>query len=180
MAMTIGTNSHSLTAARSLHESAKTMAEAMERLSTGKRINSASDDAAGLAITESMSSQARSLEVAAKNIANGTALTSTIESALDEVSDMLTRMRELAVQAASDTLSASDRGLLNDEMIALRNEITALADRVSFGDVKLLDGSFNGKLIQVGDDQNETISVSQSSVKADKIGAFTIAGNARC
>ena len=178
MAMTIGVNSHSMTAARSLHESAKTMAEAMERLSTGKRINSASDDAAGLAITESMTAQAKSLEMAAKNIANGTALASTIEAALDEVSDMLTRMRELAVQAASETYSANDRIILNDEMVALRNEIDALTTRVTFGDQKLLDGTFNGKVIQVGDDANETITVNQASVASSAIGAFTMVGEA--
>ncbi|MBQ77768.1 MAG: hypothetical protein CL692_04200 [Cellvibrionales bacterium] len=179
MAMTIGTNAAALTAARSLHESSKTMQTAMERLSTGSRINSAADDAAGLALTSAMKAQSASLAQATENIANGQALTTAIESSLNEVGDMLERMRTLAVQAASDTYSNSDRTLLNSEMVSLRNELTALTQRTEFAGQKILDGSFVGKVIQVGDTANETIALTQSSVAADKIGGYTKAGDVK-
>ena len=177
MALTIGTNSASLAAARSLHESSREMQTAMERLSTGKKVNSASDDAAGLAIAESMSGLSRSLDQASKNINNGLALTTAMEAGLDEATDMLVRMRELSVQAANDTYSAAERKIMNAEMVALRNELTALSTRQSFGDLSILDGSLSGKVIQVGDGASETIALVASSIAAGSVGAFTSTGD---
>lgn len=179
MSMTIGTNASSLVAQRSLHESAKVMDAAMERLSTGKRINDAGDDAAGMAIASRMGGQLVGLETAAKNINDGQALVSAIEGSLSEVSDMLTRMRQIATLAASDTVSTQDRTLLNNELNTLSTELTALSQRTEFNGQKVLDGSYNSKSIQVGANANETIGITQASIAADQIGAFTITGNAR-
>ena len=121
--------------------------------------------------------QISGLNAAAKNITDGIALTDAIEGSLEEVGDILQRMRGLAVQAASDTTSGEDRNLLNNELTALKNELTALSSRTQYAGQNILDGSFSGKLIQVGDTANETISVSQSSIAAASIGAFTLAGD---
>lgn len=177
MSMTIGTNMASLVAQRSLNESGRDMGVAMERLATGSKINSAADDAAGLALASRMEGQISGLSAAAKNITDGIALTDAIEGSLEEVGDILQRMRGLAVQAASDTTSGTDRNILNNELTALKNELTALSSRTQYAGQNILDGSFSGKLIQVGDTANETISVSQSSVAAASIGAFTLAGD---
>lgn len=176
MSMTIGTNQASLVAQRSLEQSGRDMGVAMERLATGSRINSAADDAAGLALASRMAGQISGLNAASKNITDGIALTDAIEGALEEVGDILQRMRGLAVQAASDTTAGIDRTALNNEMSALKNELTALSSRTQFAGQNILDGSFSGKLIQVGDTANETISVTQTSIAAADIGAHTRAG----
>ena len=110
------------------------MGTAMERLSTGSKVNSASDDAAGLAMSSRLTGQIGGLDMAAKNITDGVALTQAIEGSLDEANDLLQRMRSLAVQAASDTVTNTDRTLLNNEMVALKNELTAMSSRVKFND----------------------------------------------
>ena len=175
--MQIGTNVASLVAQRSLHESSRDMGTAMERLSTGSKVNSASDDAAGLAMSSRLTGQIGGLDMAAKNITDGVALTQAIEGSLDEANDLLQRMRSLAVQAASDTVTNTDRTLLNNEMVALKNELTAMSSRVKFNDQNVLDGSYTGKAIQVGANANETISLTQSSIAASAIGAFTLQGD---
>jgi flagellin len=174
MSMVIGTNVSSLTAQRSLEQSTRMMGSAMERLATGTKINSASDDAAGLALANRMSSQASSLGVAVKNMADGIALTEAIEGSLEEVTDILARMRSLAVQAASDTTAAKDRNTLNAEMSSLKNELTGLATRSTYAGQNVIDGSFTGKNIQVGTEASETIAISQSSVAATSIGGFSL------
>ena len=176
MSMVIGTNVSSLTAQRSLEQSTRMMGTAMERLATGTKINSASDDAAGLALANRMSSQASSLGVAVKNMADGIALTEAIEGSLEEVTDILQRMRSLAVQAASDTTAAKDRTTLNKEMSSLKNELTGLATRSTYAGQNVIDGSFTGKNIQVGTESSETIAISQSSVAATSLGGFNIHG----
>ena len=175
--MQIGTNVASLFAQRSLHESSRDMGTAMERLSTGSKVNSASDDAAGLAMSSRLTGQIGGLDMAAKNITDGVALTQAIEGSLDEANDLLQRMRSLAVQAASDTVTNTDRTLLNNEMVALKNELTAMSSRVKFNDQNVLDGSYTGKAIQVGANANETISLTQASIAASAIGAFTLQGD---
>jgi flagellin len=174
MSMTIGTNMASLVAQRSLNESGRDMGVAMERLATGSKINSAADDAAGLALSSRMAGQISGLNAASKNITDGIALTDAIEGSLDEVGDILQRMRGLAVQSASDTTAGADRTVLNNEMTALKNELTAMSSRTQFAGQNILDGSFSGKLVQVGDTANETISITQNSVAAASIGAFTL------
>ena len=127
MSLVINTNVASLNAQRSLAKSGAELSTAMERLSSGKKINSAADDAAGFAIAERMTAQVRGLNMAAKNANDGLSMLATIENATNDVTDMLHRMRELAVQAANDTNSATDRGYLQTEVTALIAEI----DRVS-------------------------------------------------
>lgn len=177
MSMTIGTNMASLVAQRSLNESGRDMGVAMERLATGSKINSAADDAAGLALASRMAGQISGLDAASKNITDGIALSDAIEGSLEEVGDILQRMRGLAVQAASDTTTNTDRTLLNNELVALKNELTALSSRVKFSGQNLLDGSFTSKSIQVGANANETITITQSSIAASSIGAFTMHGD---
>jgi flagellin len=177
MVMSVGTNPASLVAQRSLHESGKAMGTAMERLATGQRINSAADDAAGLAIATRMQGQISGLNSALRNTADGQALVSAIEGSLVEVEDILVRMRELSVQAASDTVTNVERGIINSELSVLKTELTALSDRTKFNDQNILDGSFSAKAIQVGANANETVSVTQSSVAATAIGAFVLKGD---
>jgi flagellin len=116
--------------------------------------------------------------VAVKNINNGVALTGAIEASLDEVGDILVRMQELAVQSASDSYSGADRQMMHDEVVALRNELTALSTRVEFGGQKILDGTYSGKQIQVGDSAGETIVITQGSVAAASIGGNRVVGTA--
>jgi len=160
MAQVINTNVMSLNAQRNLTNSASSLATSLQRLSSGLRINSAKDDAAGLAIVERFSSQIRGLNQAARNANDGISLAQTAEGALSEVSNNLQRIRELAVQSLNATNSASDRVALDSEVQQLKSEIDRVASTTSFNGVKLLDGSFNAQAFQVGANQGETISVS--------------------
>jgi len=160
MPQTINTNLLSLTAQRNLNTSQTSLATSMQRLSSGLRVNSAKDDAAGLAISERMNGQLRGLNVAARNANDGISLSQTAEGALGKVGDMLQRMRELAVQASNATNSQSDRDALNAEVTALKDEIARVASQTSFNGTKLLDGSFSSKQFQVGANAGEIITVS--------------------
>jgi flagellin len=159
MAMTINTNVNSLTAQRNLGASQNTLATSMQRLSSGLRVNSAKDDAAGLAIAERMNATVRGLNVAARNANDGISLAQTAEGALGKVGDMLQRMRELAVQSSNATNSADDRKALQAEVTQLRDEINRVAKNTSFNGAKLLDGSFSAATFQVGANSGETITV---------------------
>jgi flagellin len=159
MALTINTNVSSLTAQRNLNASQSSLATSMQRLSSGLRVNSAKDDAAGLAIAERMNSQTRGLNVAARNANDGISLAQTAEGALGKVGDMLQRMRELAVQASNATNSASDRTALQSEVGQLRDEINRVAKQTSFNGTKLLDGTFSAATFQVGAGAGENITV---------------------
>ncbi|PKO42726.1 MAG: flagellin, partial [Betaproteobacteria bacterium HGW-Betaproteobacteria-3] len=150
MASVINTNVSSLNTQRNLASSQSALATSIQRLSTGLRVNSAKDDAAGLAISERMSSQVRGLNVAARNANDGISLAQTAEGSLGKVGDMLQRMRELAVQSANATNSQTDRDALNAEVGQLRNEIGRVASSTSFNGTKLLDGSFTAANFQVG------------------------------
>jgi flagellin len=160
MPQTINTNLSSLNAQRNLNTSQMSLATSMQRLSSGLRVNSAKDDAAGLAISERMNSQVRGLNVAARNANDGISLSQTAEGALGKVGDMLQRMRELAVQASNATNNQTDRDALNAEVTALKAEIGRVAGQTSFNGTKLLDGSFASKQFQVGANAGETITVS--------------------
>lgn len=177
MALVIGTNMSSLAAQRSLQQSEQLMSKSMERLSSGSKINTAADDAAGLALSNRMDNQATSLHVAIKNMNDGIALTEAIEGSLNEVEDILMRMRALATQAASDTTAAKDRTTLNAELQTLNNELTAMSQRTTYAGQNILDGTFTSKLIQVGTESGETVSVSQSSIAATALGGFTKVGD---
>ena len=159
MAMTINTNVASLTAQRNLSLSGASLSTSMQRISSGLRVNSAKDDAAGLGIAERMNTQIRGLTVASRNANDGISLAQTAEGALGKVGDMLQRMRELAVQAGNATNSKSDREALQAEVKQMTQEIDRLAKTTSFNGQKILDGSFAGALFQVGANSGENITI---------------------
>lgn len=159
MAMTINTNVASLNAQRNLTTSQGSLATSLQRLSSGLRINSAKDDAAGLAISERMTTQIRGLTQAARNANDGISLAQTAEGALVEIGNNLQRIRELSVQSANATNSQSDRDALNSEVAQLKSEIDRVANQTTFNGTKLLDGSFTGALFQVGADSGQTIGI---------------------
>jgi flagellin len=169
MAQVINTNIASLNAQRNLNKSQSTMATSLQRLSSGMRINSAKDDAAGLAISERFTAQIRGLNQAVRNSNDGISLAQTAEGALGEVTTNLQRIRELAVQSANATNSASDRAAMQQEVSQLVAEIDRVAGQTNFNGVKLLDGSFSAQAFQVGANVGETITVS-SITNATKAG----------
>jgi len=156
----INTNVIALNAQRNLNSSQSTLATAMQRLSSGLRINSAKDDAAGLAISQRMTSQINGLDQAARNANDGISLAQTAEGSLSTIDDNLQRVRELAVQSANATNSSSDRAAIQTEVGQLMSEIDRVANQTSFNGVKLIDGSFTSAVFQVGANANETITVS--------------------
>jgi flagellin len=150
MGIRINTNVSSINTRRHLSNSTNAFNKSMEKLSSGLRINRAGDDAAGLAISENLKSDIRALDQAARNAADGISLIQTAEGSMDEVSNILLRMKELAEQSLNGTLSDTDRGYLNAEFSALSGEIDRISDGVDFNGVKLLDGSGGTVAIQVG------------------------------
>jgi len=142
----------------------------MERLSTGKRINSAKDDAAGLAISTRMEAQTRGLNMAIRNANDGISLIQTAEGATDEVTNILQRMRELAVQSVNGTNNAQDRAALNDEVQQLKTEIDRIASTTQFNNINILDGSFKDKKFQIGDKADQTVGLSIASMKTKDLG----------
>lgn len=176
MAQVINTNVASLTAQRNLNRSQNTLNTSLQRLSSGLRINSAKDDAAGMAISTRMTSQINGLNQATRNASDGISLAQTAEGALGTIADNLQRMRELSVQAANGTLSDSDRDSVNSEITQLKNEIDRVANQTSFNGTNLLDGSKGGFTFQVGADANQTISISSlTSAKSDQLGTSSYA-----
>ena len=159
MASTINTNINSLNAQRNLGMSASSLATSMQRLSSGLRVNSAKDDAAGLAIAERFKSQSTGLTVGARNANDGISLAQTAEGALGKVGDMLQRMRELAVQAGNATNSKADRIAMQAEVSQLTDEVDRIAKQTSFNSTRLLDGSFSGAVFQVGANAGDNITV---------------------
>ena len=159
MPQVINSNIASLTSQRALSHSQNALSTALQRLSTGLRINSAKDDAAGLAISERFSAQIRGLNQAARNANDGISLAQTAEGALAEVTNNLQRIRELAVQSRNATNSSSDRAAMQVEALALKNEIDRVSTQTSFNGVNLLDGSFANQVFQVGANSGQTISV---------------------
>jgi flagellin len=173
MAMSINTNVLSLNAQRNLSTSASQLATSLQRLSSGLRINSAKDDAAGLAISERFTTQIRGLTQAARNANDGISLAQTAEGALASVSNNLQRMRELAVQSANSTNSSSDRAALQQEVSQLAAEIDRVATQTQFNGLNLLDGSFSAQQFQVGANAGQTITVSSiSSARTSALGQF--------
>ncbi|MFW1677661.1 flagellin [Pontibacter sp. JAM-7] len=172
----INTNIASLNAQRNLMRSEGDLQTSLQRLSSGLRINSAKDDAAGLAITNRQTSQIRGLNVAVRNANDGISIAQTAEGALQESTNILQRMRELALQSANGSNSSSDRAALQKEVSALQSELTRISDTSAFGGLKLLDGSFGSKALQVGSQANETIAISLQNVSADAIGGQSVTG----
>lgn len=177
MSLVVNTNVSSLTAQRALAFADSLQGEAMTRLSTGSKINSASDDAAGLAIAQRMTSQVNGLNMAIKNANDGISLTQSVEGALVEVSDMLQRLRELSVQSANDTNTGVDRKAIQEEVDLLVAEISRVSSNTRFNNQPVLDGSFTNKTIQVGTQAGETINITLGSSSADKLGAYSVTGD---
>ena len=174
MALTINTNVASLNAQRNLGKSQSALNKSMQRLSSGLRINSAKDDAAGLAISDRMTSQIRGLNQASRNANDGISLAQTAEGALQESTNILQRMRELAVQSANDTNTSSDRASLQAEVSQLQSELDRIADTTTFNGKNLLDGSMNGAKFQVGANANQVISFSIASAQGSDLGTNRI------
>lgn len=177
MALTINTNVASLNAQRNLGKSQTDLSRSMQRLSSGLRINSAKDDAAGLAISDRMTAQIRGLNQAARNANDGISLAQTAEGALQETTNILQRMRELAIQSANDTNSANDRASLQAEVNQLKQEMSRIAETTEFNGKKLLDGTMTSAQFQVGANANETISFNISSAMSSSLGNNSLTSN---
>src|SRR6478609_6851960 len=159
MAQVINTNIASLNAQRNLSKSQATLGTSLQRLSSGMRINSAKDDAAGMAISERFTAQIRGLNQAVRNANDGISLAQTAEGGLGTSGDLLQRMRELAVQSANGTNSASDRASLQAEVSQLQQELNRIATTTQFNGQNVLDGSLSSTQFQVGANANQTINV---------------------
>ncbi|MCB5162859.1 flagellin [Marinomonas algarum] len=181
MSLFVNTNISSLSAQRSLAGSSRDLDTSFQRLSSGQRINSAADDAAGLQISDRLTSQINGLNQSVRNANDGISLAQTAEGALDETTNMLQRMRTLSIQSANGSNSEKDRIALQEEMAQLSTEINRIADTTTFGGSNLLDGTFNG-VFQVGADSNQTISFtlesggSNNSIDYTGNGGFTMSG----
>ena len=176
MAQVINTNLASLAVQRNLNANSGAAQTAMERLSTGLRINSARDDAAGLSISSRMTSQINGLNVAARNAADGISLTQTAEGGLGEVAANLQRMRDLAVQSSNATNTQADRDALQLEFDALRSEINRISETSNFNGDNLLDGTFTSGVFQVGADAGQTVTIAAiANVAAASLGSATTA-----
>ena len=172
MALTVNTNVSSLNAQRNLSTSQSSLNTSLQRLSSGLRINSAKDDAAGLAISERFTSQIRGNEQASRNANDGISLAQTAEGALSEIGNNLQRMRELAVQASNATNSDSDRAAINNEVQALSTEIDRVAQNSAFNGTKLLDGSFTAKNFQVGANNAASDSIQITAISSARTSAL--------
>ena len=178
MAQVINTNTMSLNAQRNLSSSGASLATTIQRLSSGLRINSAKDDAAGLAISERFSTQIRGLDVAVRNANDGISLAQVAEGSLTEIGNNLQRIRELSVQSANATNSASDRAALNAEVKQLTSEIDRVAKQADFNGTKLLDGSFSSQLFQVGANAGQAIAIDKVvDAKANALGNVKFAAD---
>ena len=173
----INTNTLSLNAQRNLNSSQNALATSLQRLSSGLRINSAADDAAGLGIADRMTSQIRGLNQAVRNANDGISLAQTAEGALQESSNILQRMRELSIQSANDSNSAADRNNLQKEVSQLQQELNRISETTQFNGKQLLDGNFIAQKFQVGSNANETIAVSIGNASSTAMGAYTFTTN---
>ena len=172
--VSVNTNIASIGARNSLTGNNGMTETAFERLSSGKRINSASDDAAGLQIANSMTSQINGLKMAAKNASDGISLVNTVDGALAESTEILQRMRELAVQSISDTNSGQDRVFVQDEINALNTELNRIASTTQFNGMNLLDGTFTNMELQVGSDVGQTVQFGVNNVDNATLGSFQL------
>ena len=173
MALTVATNVASLNAQRNLTANTDNVGTSMERLASGLRINSAKDDAAGLQLSNRLTSQVNGLNVASRNANDAISLAQTAEGALQESTNILHRMRDLSLQSANGTNSSSDRKAIQEEISQLQEELDRIAGNTSFGDRRLIDGTFGSETFQVGAQAGETINVSLGSFFADDIGVQT-------
>jgi flagellin len=178
MAQIINTNMASLNAQRNLSSSQSALQTSLQRMSSGLRINSAKDDAAGLAIATRMTSQINGLTQAARNANDGISMAQTAEGALSQISDSLQRMRDLSVQAANGSNSAGDRSAIQSEIAQLQQEINRVATQTSFNETNLLDGTLSNAQFQVGANANQTINAQINNAQATAIGSYTLTSGA--
>ncbi|MCG3732692.1 flagellin [Vibrio cincinnatiensis] len=167
MTINVNTNVSAMTAQRYLNKSSNDLNTSMERLSSGNRINSAKDDAAGLQISNRLTAQSRGLDVAMRNANDGISIAQTAEGAMNESTSILQRMRDLALQSANGTNSLSERQALNEETSALQDELNRIAETTSFGGRRLLNGSFGEASFQIGSSSGEAIIMGLTSIRAD-------------
>ncbi len=170
MAITINTNVTAMTAQRNLNSASSSVADSMQKLSSGLRINSAKDDAAGLQISNRLTNQTNGLNVAMRNANDGVSMAQTAEGAMQESTTIMERMRELALQSANGSNSDKDREAMQKEMGQLQAEMNRIADTTSFGGQSLLDGSFGEKSFQIGANSNETQSLGLMDVSSHALG----------
>ncbi|THF64149.1 flagellin N-terminal helical domain-containing protein [Pseudothauera rhizosphaerae] len=176
MAQVINTNVQSLNAQRQLNNSATSLSTSLQRLSSGLRINSAKDDAAGLAISERFTSQINGLDQATRNANDGISLAQTAEAAMQSTGDILQRIRTLALQSANATNSSGDRASINAEVQQLTQELQRIATNTEFNGQKLLDGSFTSAQFQVGSNANQTITATSGNFQTNAYGNYRIGG----
>jgi len=177
MAQVINTNVASLNAQNNLNKSAEMLTSSLERLSSGLRINSAKDDAAGLAISTRFTSQIKGLTQASRNANDAISLAQVAEGAMQESSNLLQRMRELSIQSANGTNSATDRAALQDEVNQLKQEMSRVANTTTFNGLKVLNGDLQNALFHVGAEANQTISVSINDTRATALGTNQVKTN---
>lgn len=168
MTINVNTNVSAMTAQRYLNKATGELNTSMERLSSGNRINSAKDDAAGLQISNRLTAQSRGLDVAMRNANDGISIAQTAEGAMNESTSILQRMRDLSLQSANGTNSLSERKALNEEVSALQDELNRIAETTSFGGRKLLNGSFGEASFQIGSSSGEAIIMGLTSIRADE------------
>jgi flagellin len=178
MPQIINTNVQSLNAQRNLNVSQNSLSQSLQRLSSGLRINSAKDDAAGLAISERFTSQIRGLDQARRNANDGISLSQTAEGALQSAGDILQRVRELAVQSANSSNSAGDRSAMNAEVAQLTQELDRISLSTEFNGTKILDGSFTTSNFQVGANANQTITATSANFRTNAYGNYRIGAQA--
>ncbi|MGL6258086.1 flagellin [Vibrio sp. WXL210] len=169
MTVTVNTNTAAMTAQRHLSNATSALNQSLERLSSGSRINSAKDDAAGLQISNRLESQMRGLDVAVRNANDGISIMQTAEGAMQESTHIIQRMRDLSLQAANGSNSAAERNALQEEMSQLNDELNRIAETTSFGGRKLLNGQFGSAAFQIGAASGEAVDVSLKSMRSDAL-----------
>ncbi|WP_070962802.1 flagellin [Vibrio sonorensis] len=180
MTITVNTNVSAMTAQRYLNNATHQLNQSLERLSSGNRINSAKDDAAGLQISNRLESQMRGLDVAVRNANDGISIMQTAEGAMQETTSLLQRMRDLSIQSANGSNSKAERQALQEEMAALNDELNRIAETTSFGGRKLLNGSFGESSFQIGASSGEAVQVSLKNMRSDSLdmGGFSYIASA--
>ncbi|HDU8588528.1 TPA: flagellin [Vibrio alginolyticus] len=179
MAITVNTNVAALVAQRHLTSATDMLNQSMERLSSGKRINSAKDDAAGLQISNRLQSQMRGLDVAVRNANDGISIMQTVEGAMNEVTNIMQRMRDLSLQSANGSNSKAERTALQEEVSALNDELSRIAETTSFGGRKLLNGTFGTSSFQIGATAGEAVQIGLRTMQPESLGSFSMSSYQR-
>ena len=167
MAINVNTNVSAMTAQRYLNSATNDLNSSMERLSSGLKINSAKDDAAGLQISNRLTSQTRGLDVAVRNANDGISMAQTAEGAMNETTNILQRMRDLSLQSSNGSNTSADRGAIQEEVVALNDELNRIAETTSFGGSRLLNGQFGTKSFQIGADSGEAVMLTLNNMRSD-------------